>query len=163
MQSDPNFGNFLIRPNHSGNAADQLVLLDFGALKTLDGGFTRSFRALLQAAHAQDTESVIACAIDMELMHDSASEHALTEFAQILMTMVEPLRENTGEYPWQSSQLPRRVAKRAIAASLSKHFAMPPVEFLLLMRKLTGVYTFIAALDARFNGETVIESFLSRG
>ena len=37
---------------------------------------------------------------------------------------------------------------------------MPPKEFVFLNRKLIGVYTFIAVLNAEFNGEDLLREYL---
>ena len=65
-----------------------------------------------------------------------------------------------GLYNWRRRNLPKRIAKRAVAASISTYFALPPKDFLYVMRKLMGVYALIAQLDARFDGEPVFREFL---
>jgi len=71
----------------------------------------------------------------------------------------EIVNEN-GEYRWQASNLPRRVAKIAAKSAFRKHFDIPPKEFVFLNRKLIGVYTFISVLGAEFNGRELIEPYL---
>ena len=38
MQTDPNFGNYLVRISDNENEIDKLVLLDFGAIRQFDDG-----------------------------------------------------------------------------------------------------------------------------
>jgi hypothetical protein len=42
----------------------------------------------------------------------------------------------------------------------SRQFAIPSGDFAMVARKLTGVFTFIAVLDAEFNGEEIAAPFL---
>jgi hypothetical protein len=57
--------------------------------------------------------------------------------------------------------LPKRMGKQAFQSAFSRHFAFPGADFLLLSRKLAGVYAFIAALDARFDGGEVMRKVVS--
>ncbi len=42
----------------------------------------------------------------------------------------------------------------------SRQFAIPSGDFAMVARKLTGVFTFIAVLDAEFNGDEIAAPFL---
>ena len=45
-------------------------------------------------------------------------------------------------------------------SAISRYFKVPPKEFVFLNRKLIGVYTFIAVLNAEFNGEHLLKQYL---
>ena len=55
----------------------------------------------------------------------------------------------------------KRAGKQAAASTASRHFTTPSRDFALIARKLTGVFNFIAALDAQFNGCDLIEAHVS--
>jgi hypothetical protein len=42
----------------------------------------------------------------------------------------------------------------------SRQFALPSGDFAMVARKLTGVFTFIAVLQAEFNGDEIAAPFL---
>ena len=65
-----------------------------------------------------------------------------------------------GQYRWKQSDLPSRVARQAARSAISRYFKVPPKEFVFLNRKLIGVYTFIAVLNAEFNGEDLLREYL---
>jgi hypothetical protein len=44
----------------------------------------------------------------------------------------------------------------------SRQFTIPSADFALVARKLTGVFTFIAVLNAEFNAYDVIAPYLKR-
>jgi hypothetical protein len=68
--------------------------------------------------------------------------------------------DKKGNYQWAHAQLPRRMGKQALKSASSRYFVFPGADFMLLSRKLAGVYAFIASLDARFDPSVVLESVL---
>jgi predicted unusual protein kinase regulating ubiquinone biosynthesis (AarF/ABC1/UbiB family) len=165
LQTDPNFGNFRVRIDEQGEH-DRLVLLDFGAMRMLAEPFASEFCEMLDAAYRRDREAFLERSVSLGFMKPHFPEAVMSNFADIGMDIAEPLRavDDTvprgalnaeGVYHWRSSNLPKRIAKRAVAASISRYFALPPKDFLYVMRKLMGVYALIALLDAQFDGEPV--------
>ena len=53
-----------------------------------------------------------------------------------------------------------RSARQAARSAISRYFKVPPKEFVFLNRKLIGVYTFIAVMNAEFNGEDLLREYL---
>lgn len=157
MQTDPNFGNYRVRID--GEHA-RLVLLDFGAIRPLPDEFSNDFKRMIHAAYHNDKARFLESSIALGFMKASYPEAVMDNFAEIGMDILEPLKPRSasvpdsaivdGHYDWHASQLPKRIAKRALAASISKYFALPPKEFLYVMRKLMGVYALIAALRGQF-------------
>ena len=88
------------------------------------------------------------------------------------MHLLEPLRppeqlpaeylNANGEYCWGKSQLMRRAAKKAAMATTSRQFVTPSRDFALIARKLTGLFNFIAALDAEFNAHEMVQLHIHR-
>lgn len=172
MQTDPNFGNYRIRLG-DGSKPDKLVLIDFGAMKQFPVSFLAPFRNMVNAAHHEDRKSFLENAIALEFMRADYPQEVLENFADVAMEIIEPLAAHyrhapdyvineQGEYRWAESNLPKRVAKRASQASLSKYFALPPKEFMFMNRKLMGVYTFILVLKAEFNGGDLLKKHLEK-
>lgn len=170
IQTDPNFGNYRVR---LGNAKqrDQLILLDFGAMKKFPKTFLDPFRNLVCAAHLDQRDLFLENAIALDFMRSDYPPEVLENFADVAMEIIEPLASSyrnvpdfalnrKGEYRWAESNLPRRVAKKASQASLSKYFALPPKEFMFVNRKLMGVYSFIKTLRAEFNGGKTLAKHL---
>ena len=65
-----------------------------------------------------------------------------------------------GNYCWAQARLPGRMGKKALHSALRQHFAFPGADFLLLSRKLAGVYAFIAGLDARFDACSLVDKIV---
>ena len=56
----------------------------------------------------------------------------------------------------------QRVGKQAASSAATRHFTSPSREFAMIARKLTGVFTFIAVLDAQFNAHDLVHAYIQR-
>lgn len=174
IQTDPNFGNYRVR--FDGDSA-QLVLLDFGAVQRYEDSFVQPVCNMIRAAYQDNLPAVTEAGIALDFMRKEWPEDVLEQFAKVCVAVLEPLApkarveqtsseegltcyDQDGQYLWSESDLPTRVAKRATRSAISRHFKIPPKEFVFLNRKLVGVYTFISVLDARFNGEPILLKYL---
>lgn len=171
MQTDPNFGNYRIRPGASARAKDRIVLLDFGAVREFPDSFIEPLREMIRGAYAGDIERVMRGSLALGFVEPQYPEDVQRSFAEVCAGVIEPLVARRGsvpaaaigpggQYSWRGSDLPTRIAKRAAKAAFSPYFRVPPGEFLFLNRKLIGVYTFIAMLDAEFDGADLMERYL---
>lgn len=171
MQTDPNFGNFRVRIDPEGQS-DKLLLLDFGAMRMLPEGFANQFCAMMVAAYQRDKSTFLEKSISLGFMKAHFPQAVLDNFVDIGIDIAEPLRlpDDTvpayavnadGQYRWRQSGLPKRIAKRAVAASISKYFALPPKDFLYVMRKLMGIYALISLFDAQFSADTALLKYIA--
>jgi predicted unusual protein kinase regulating ubiquinone biosynthesis (AarF/ABC1/UbiB family) len=176
IQTDPNFGNYLMRLDHSAkddeSAKDKIVLLDFGAVQVYPDSFILPVCSMIKASYERDLENVIKGCIDLNFMQEDWPRPILVEFAEVCMAVLEPLAKEEvpvpdfalnqkGEYRWNHSDLPSRIAKRAAKSAINRYFKIPPKEFVFLNRKLVGVYTFVSVLDAEFNGRDLLQKYIS--
>ena len=170
IQTDPNFGNYRIRWDERGA---QLVLLDFGAVQAYSRSFIDPVCSMIAAAYREDLDGVINGGVALQFMRDSWPKNVLEQFGKVCMAVLEPLVpldnatcdkrawiDEHGNYLWNESDLPTRIAKTAAKSAVSRYFKIPPKEFVFLNRKLVGVYTFISVLKARFDGEAVLGKYL---
>ena len=167
LQTDPNFGNFLIRPGkNNGRAGDELVLLDFGSTMHCEKEFLHHLGNTIVAGQAEDRELLVDSLIGLGCLRQDSSEEARSTFSEFCLQLLEPLRppeflpaeylNDRGEYCWGRSRLMRRVGKRAASFAATRHFSTPSREFAMIARKLTGVFTFIAVLNAEFNASEIV-------
>jgi predicted unusual protein kinase regulating ubiquinone biosynthesis (AarF/ABC1/UbiB family) len=172
LQTDPNFGNYRIRINDGGN--DQLVLLDFGAVRAFPDHFIDAFRDVAEGAFKRDQDQVIRGGVALNFMRADTPPDVLESFAKVAFRVMEPFvndqhspvpeqfQTDSGKYCWSASDLPKRIAGQAGGAALSRHFRVPPQEFLFFIRKLVGVYTFVAVVGAEINAAPLLDQWLSR-
>ncbi|MEH6590999.1 MAG: AarF/ABC1/UbiB kinase family protein [Halioglobus sp.] len=167
LQTDPNFGNYLIRTVESGNGVvDELVLLDFGSILECEEAFLLHLGNTIAAGQSNDFPLLIESLQGLGCLHEDASDEAKTTFGEFCLQLLEPLSDpeqlppqylnDKGEYCWGRSQLIRRVGKQAATSAATRHFATPSREFAMVARKLTGVFTFIAVLNAEFNAHEIV-------
>lgn len=173
LQTDPNFGNYLIRLGDEALKApgkDQLVLLDFGSTIACDDAFRRNFGNAIAAAQVGDRELLMRSLVGLGCLKPEATDFARSSFAQFCEMLLEPLRppeslpaeflNERGEYCWGRSRLMQRVGKHAASSAATRHFATPSRDFALIVRKLTGVFTFITVLQAEFNGHAMVHRYI---
>ena len=126
---------------------------------------------MIRASYEGDLDGVIDGGIKLNFMSRDWPDDVLNKFGAVCMSVLEPLSSDQnqwpdyavnekGEYRWKQSDLPSRVARQAARSAISRYFKVPPKEFVFLNRKLIGVYTFIAVLNAEFNGEPLLKTYL---
>ncbi|MFT5483609.1 MAG: putative unusual protein kinase regulating ubiquinone biosynthesis (AarF/ABC1/UbiB family) [Halieaceae bacterium] len=167
LQTDPNFGNYLIRSTPDG---DQLVLLDFGSVLHCSDEFRRYLGNIIRAGLEMDTAGVIDGLTGLGCLPEETSDEAKKLFAEFCDHLLEPLQplerlqsehlNETGQYCWAKTDLIKRTARKVAENVVSRHFIVPSRDFALITRKLSGVFTFISILEAEFNGHDVIAPYL---
>jgi predicted unusual protein kinase regulating ubiquinone biosynthesis (AarF/ABC1/UbiB family) len=170
MQTDPNFGNYLLQvcEQQSGDS-DKLVLLDFGSCLECDEATMQSLGQVILSGQSGNREAVAKSLYDLGWLQPEYDEDAVNRFVDFSLLMLEPLYaaedlpkeylNQQGKYCWGQSKLLKRVAKMAAGTTSSKHFTAPSKEFSMITRKLLGVFTFITVLNAEFNACDILEAF----
>jgi predicted unusual protein kinase regulating ubiquinone biosynthesis (AarF/ABC1/UbiB family) len=175
MQTDPHAGNYRIRLNEE--EGDSIVLLDFGSVRKIDVKLLKPLCNMIVAAIHCDADALLDAVCDAGLLDSGAPDDVKRDFVAVIMGLAEPLNfqikrardaesvpayavDKKGNYQWAHAQLPRRMGKQALKSASSRYFVFPGADFMLLSRKLAGVYAFIASLDARFDPSVVLESVL---
>ncbi len=170
VQTDPHFGNYRLRPDPAGEQ-DQLVLLDFGAVRRFSDTFRFAYYELVRAAFWKDKERLWKAAMDLNFMPANVPQSALERFAEMCFLVIEPFTQAepgapffnpAGEYRWGASDLTQRVALAASKASLSFSFRVPPKEFIFLHRKLGGVFVFLAELDTELKARPLLLPYMGK-
>ncbi len=167
MQVDPNFGNFLI-----GTEGCSLCLLDFGSVLELDTALQGALADAIIAGHAGDDDLLQDALLRLGCLRADSSDYAKETFRAFVRHLLEPLRHPDdlprhylgadGSYCWGRSELLSRAGRQAAGSMTSRHFNLPSGDFALIARKLTGVFTFIAVLDAQFNAWDIVAPYIER-
>tara|TARA_R110002110_G_scaffold415748_1_gene654820 strand:+ start:51458 stop:52864 length:1407 start_codon:yes stop_codon:yes gene_type:complete len=174
LQTDPNFGNYLLRLDDRRKRIghDELALLDFGSVLDCSDDFLFHLRHVIDAGLQQDIPRLVEGLIGLGCLQPDASEEGRALFADFCMHLLEPLRppqelpaqylNAQGEYRWGDSRLMSRAGKQAALSTTSRHFIPPSRDFALIARKLTGVFTFISVLRAEFNAYGMVNAHIER-
>ncbi len=172
MQTDPNFGNYLIRIADTDDEQDKLVLLDFGAIRQFDSHLLTIAHGLLRAGYHHDHEAMKQAMTGYDFFY-SMSEKVNSDIAALFLLATEPfsnpatnpdipancLDENQ-RYVWANSKLHSRISATAQRAMQSLEFNLPPKEFMFISRKFIGAYTFLTVLDAHTDSDKLVKPFL---
>ncbi len=176
MQTDPNFGNYLVRisndESHKNGEMDKLVLLDFGAIRQFDTTLLTIAHGLLRAGYHHDQQAMIVAMTGYEFF-DSMSATVKANVASLFLLATEPFSnpitnpnipagclDDQQRYIWASSKLHSRLSAAATRAMQSFEFNLPPKEFMFISRKFIGAYTFLTVLDTHTDSDTLVKPFL---
>ena len=172
MQTDPNFGNYLVRLGDGALQPDQIVLLDFGAIRQFDQTLLTVAHALIAAGYHHNLEMMVNAMTGYDFF-DSIPTNIKPDMAKVFLLATEPFSslENNPDIPmgvmdaenryhWKQSQLHSRVMQRASKSMASRYFSVPPKEFMFISRKFIGAYTFMTVLDAQTNVRKMVQPFM---
>jgi predicted unusual protein kinase regulating ubiquinone biosynthesis (AarF/ABC1/UbiB family) len=168
LQTDPNFGNYLVKLSDDGEH-DQIVLLDFGAVRDFPDDLLALARNLTRACFNRDRDAMSEAMTGFRFL-DSLLPNVREGFIDLALLAFEPFADNAhvpaeivnaeGYYCWAKSKLHTRAASMAARSAASRHFSVPPKEFMFLSRKLMGAYTFMTVMNAQLDGRSLLEKYL---
>lgn len=172
MQTDPNFGNYLVRLGDGENIQDKIVLLDFGAIRQFDAQLLQVARNLIKAGYSHNAETMVNAMTGYEFF-DGMPLSIKPDMAKVFLLATEAFssKENNPDLPegvmvdlqrydWKKSQLHSRVMQRASKSMTSRYFSIPPKEFMFISRKFIGAYTFMTVIEAKTNVRKMIQPFI---
>jgi predicted unusual protein kinase regulating ubiquinone biosynthesis (AarF/ABC1/UbiB family) len=172
MQTDPNFGNYLVRLGDGEQQPDQIVLLDFGAIRQFDQHLLKVARNLIHAGYQHDPQSMVNAMTGYEFF-DSIPPSIKPDMAKVFLLATEAfscpannkelpvgVMDEQYRYDWKKSQLHSRVMQQASKSMASRYFSVPPKEFMFISRKFIGAYTFMTVIDAKTNVRDMIKTFI---
>jgi predicted unusual protein kinase regulating ubiquinone biosynthesis (AarF/ABC1/UbiB family) len=151
VQTDPNWGNFLIDQTGSDLS---LCLLDFGATRLYTNEFIQNYIALLDFAAENKKAELRALAIEMCLIDSRESEAAFAAFYDLLKTAIKPFFVGKSGSPHfdfadRNHNLDSQEAAKALSRELV--FSPPPYSIIFLHRKLAGVYSILKRLEVQLD------------
>ncbi|AZN69173.1 AarF/ABC1/UbiB kinase family protein [Acinetobacter haemolyticus] len=171
MQTDPNFGNYLVRLGNGTDVRDKIVLLDFGAIRQFDENLLSVARNLIQAGYDHDKAAMVKAMTGYEFF-DGMLESIKPGMADVFLIATEAfscpennpdmpigIMDDQDRYDWKKSQLHSRVMQQAAQSMASRYFSVPPKEFMFISRKFIGAYTFMTVIDAKTNVRKMIRQF----
>ncbi len=172
MQTDPNFGNYLVRLGDGAEAQDKIVLLDFGAIRQFDEHLLKVARNLIKAGYDHNIDEMVHAMTGYEFF-DSIPQSIKPDMAKVFLLATEAfssimnnpdlpagVMDANQRYDWKKSQLHSRVMQRVSKSMASRYFSVPPKEFMFISRKFIGAYTFMTVIDAKTNVRKMVANFL---
>jgi aarF domain-containing kinase len=142
VQTDPNFGNFLVR-----SGPRQLVLLDFGATLEFEPEFRQGYVRLLRVVASGNVSRIADEGVQFGLIDPRESRGTRELFAQFLRVASEPFAPSRQPFAFRDAAYAERsqdVSRRFVR---SLRFSPPPRRLLFLHRKLGGIFQLLKRLD----------------
>ena len=171
MQTDPNFGNYLVRLGNGDDVKDKIVLLDFGAIRQFDENLLTVARNLIHAGYNHNKDEMVKAMTGYEFF-DAMPESIKPGMADVFLIATEAfscpannadmpagVMDEQDRYDWKKSQLHSRVMQQAAQSMASRYFSVPPKEFMFISRKFIGAYTFMTVIEAKTNVRKMIRQF----
>jgi len=156
MQTDPNFANYLYRPEDGS-----IVLLDFGSTIRFRPAFTENYRRICLALIDDDVDGIWRHAEAIGYLRPGDSPAYCGRIVDLIRIICEPLRIDA-EYDFGASDVaPRaRDAGLQLAMKSSGELRSPPPETVFLHRKLIGSFLLCGRIKARLNVQRLMKEFL---
>ena len=158
MQTDPNFANYRWQADKA-----RIVLLDFGAARSVPEGTVAAYRRLMHAGLAEDGAALKAALVEVGFI----SPLTLRRHSRALDGMIEVLVAHLGrpgmfDFADRSFvELLRRNAQTIIADRATWH--IPPADTLFLQRKVSGTALLAVKLGAQLPIRAVVSEALGDG
>jgi len=142
VQTDPNYGNFLVRPdNHT------LCLLDFGATVEYEPDFRARYVDILRTVANGDPCAIVDAAIAFELLDPREPTEVRELFVAMMKSSMEPFERAKQPFVFRDADYAVRSRDVGMAFARSLRFSPPPRRLLFLHRKLGGLFQLLRRLD----------------
>lgn len=155
MQTDPNFANY-----RYDTSTQKIVLLDFGATRTLDPHTVAQYRKLLSAGLNMELNTVAQALIDMGALPEDCAPHHRARLDRMIHLAFKSLTDNP-HYDFSDTTMTRDLQLEGMALAEDGFVPPPvPVDVLLIQRKLAGMFLLAARLRAKLPLITMMRSYL---
>ncbi|WP_370655259.1 ABC1 kinase family protein [Sphingomonas aurea] len=158
MQTDPNFANYRWQPE-----ANRLVLLDFGAARTVPSETAEAYRRLIEAGLARNLDNVRDIAIETGFVGAQAAARHRPAVDRMIAA-IDAAMNRPGPFDFgDRAFVPviRAEARGLIEDRATWH--VPDIETLFVQRKVSGTALLAARLKARVDVRGLAAEAIDRG
>lgn len=153
MQTDPNFANYRYQQE-----TGRLVLLDFGAARSVDPATIASYRNLLGAGLSGDTQRITEAAIAAGILSDTVSQRHRAIIDRMIGIIARELNR-PGPFDFGDRAFVQVLREDGMAvASDRSSWHLPPADMLFVQRKISGTALLGARLKARVDVRAMVQA-----
>ena len=135
VQTDPNFGNFLIDEKQT-----KMVLLDCGAVRLFNREFRRNIRALAVIATDFETTPVVEKMIELDMLNANESPEVKTLLAELVIDVMALFAKENQPVNFGDIDFISDLRKRAFEVIRLVRYSGPARQVIFLNRKLGGMF-----------------------
>jgi predicted unusual protein kinase regulating ubiquinone biosynthesis (AarF/ABC1/UbiB family) len=155
MQTDPNFANYRYQPD-----TGRLVLLDFGATRTVEPNTIAAYRAMLRAGLAADRDGLRNAALAAGIVGEAAVTHHRARIDSMIDIIVgEMIRPGAFDFGNRHFVAALRDQGLEVAAD-QRSWHLPPADILFTQRKISGTALLAARLNARVDVRSLVSAYV---
>lgn len=137
VQTDPNFGNYLIRSN------DQITLLDFGATKKFSKDFAKLYFQLLKSAFEKDRPNIIFYGEQLGLVDRRDLPVAVDLFVKFMIDVMSYFRSENNPVDFSNETMTRQLMTNGWELWKKQRISSPNGNLVFLHRKLGGLFSIL--------------------
>ncbi|GGX45588.1 ubiquinol-cytochrome c reductase [Tateyamaria omphalii] len=158
MQTDPNFANYRI-----DHASGRLVLLDFGATRSVPSVLSDQMRGLLKAGLRGSRSDVARYVAAMELVPDAVEQRYREPILDMIMLVFDEVRARP-VLDVSASGLSKKLQAAGEALAADGFVPHPvPMDLLYVQRKIAGMYLLANRLRAHVPVAELITTYTDGG
>ncbi|MBP9682240.1 MAG: AarF/ABC1/UbiB kinase family protein [Bacteriovorax sp.] len=141
VQTDPNFANYLIRNG------DQIVLLDFGAVKEFDSRFRKKYFLLLKAAIENNDDDILRFGEDLGLVSSADKTEAVELFVTFMKEAMSYFRKENNPMNFRDEKITGRLLEMGWKLWKVQRISSPNANLIFLHRKLGGLFSLLKEMQ----------------
>lgn len=138
VQTDPNYGNFLVRADQG--MPPQLVILDFGAVRSYGASFRADVRRLLAETLAGNKKEMLRLATDFDLLDDREPQAVKDHFFSLMDKVVFMFKPENQPFDFSNGMYLKDLRETALGFADIVHHTSPAKHMIFLNRKLGGMF-----------------------
>lgn len=155
-QSDPNFANFLYQED-----TQRLVLLDFGACRTISTKASAGYSQMARSMQNQDQEGMMLSLFDLGLLNRDTPSSVQNIVAKACMMASESLQVE--RYNFKQTQIIKRLQKETMVLMNERNaIASPDFDIALVNRKITGIVMLANKMNADIRLSALLAPFIAQ-
>ena len=155
MQTDPNFANYRYDP-----ATKRVVLLDFGATRTLPDRIVDQYRRLLNMGLAGDKDGVLAAVLDIGFMNPQTVKQNSREIDKLVGAAIDMVQLQ-GPFDFSRTDFVTDMRDEGLTiAADRRNWHIPPSDPLFVQRKLGGIFLLASRLKARVDVRSMLDRYI---
>lgn len=146
VQTDPNFGNFLIQ-----ESPFKMILLDFGSTLKYDKKFIQDYLNILYITSRRKKEECFAEAVRFGLLNKKEPEEVQSLFYKMMQVSMEPFLSKEQPFDFSDTDYEKRNREIVLQFTKSLKYSAPPRKILFLHRKLGGLFALLKKMEVKID------------